>query len=128
MYIVKKYRLREGGKLLCKYIEWKFIKEKGNDKKKLKYLFDRIVSNTLKRIDNNEIDVSIKDYTKERELEAFLFHENTIKKLHTNKQATGLYLGEQIEICLYIYAIENLTKEEQEANRINEWGISLFYR
>ncbi len=125
-YTQKKYRVRNGFVRLLKYIEWKELCK--DDNLEVKYILNHVIKQQLDRILKGELiivegRVQIKKKPREhRELTLTKETHELVIKLH---KELNCYKGELLEICLYSYAIDNLSARELKLNKLNEWSIEI---
>lgn len=126
MYTQKKYRVRNGFIRLLKYIEWKELCR--DDNQEVKYILDYAIKQQLDRILKGELNIlegKVQIKKKPREHREITLEKETHKLVVKLHKEINCYKGELLEICLYCYALENLTIKEIKLNRLNEWSIEI---
>lgn len=121
--ITKKFRVREELYTVVKYLEWKHL-ILGAKKEEIKYLVNDIILETIKS-DFFNLNFVIQPYGKTRESLGFTLSNETIDLLKKKSEEMQLYMGELIEVCVYIHFMKVCSKEEFLMNTLNKWGIVL---
>lgn len=89
---------------------------------------EKIISSSLTYIKKINYKVKVQPYGKPRTPKSYSVRMNTLNDMLKVKDILGLKVSEMFEVCIFIYAILNLNKTEQEYLKLHTWGIKLTYR
>lgn len=119
-YVQRKYRVRKGVQRIIKYLEWRDLCNE--QKEPEKHLLDEVIKKALFLIKENNIKIKVKKF-RGRIPETFTLTKETCNILNSIRSTYRAYIGEMLEICLYIYSYYYLTEKELELNGLHKWDI-----
>lgn len=121
--VYRRFRVREELYRAIHYIEWKLLFTRS--KEDIKYIADEIISESLTKIERDNIKIITSDYGTERELIGLTLAPETIKNLYDIHEKSRIFVGELIEVCVYMYFQEHFTEEDFKLNQLQNWDIVL---